>query len=773
MIDELNEGIAMAMYWSGLAAWRTLPIFAVVLTLDHVLRKRIPARYLSVLWMIVVARLLLPVSVSSPLALSGAADNAFETAFHFPQEPELADLEFDTFTFQDQNGETLTVRQPRVAVDATQEDWKSAHEQALVLNSESLSGSDGIYHIIDAPDDESAIDAASTALRYIIAWGWFAGFVFFACRGSIAYCRFAWLIRGQATIEDQDTVDRVLRACDRVGVGRRPKIKEAAMLDSPAVFGLFRQVICLPAEWREQLSDEQLDWVLRHELAHLRRRDSLVLFIAGVARAFHWFHPLSWIAFSKLQHSIEMAADEIATRDLPESSVRAYGNLLLQYASGNARAGRPAVVGLLAMAGSRGLRTRIEALGNGRSKHRRIALICMLPIIALIACSGLTDARTIEPSIEPPRRIPAIQVALAEVETATGQQNPVGVDSQSSARKITVNVENALRKATELQPDVDAERFVITHFAAAPFAPGQLDKVKIEDGVLTALATPRQEAMMMQRLEAFEQSGPWQIVTQTRVIETDVRWLNAFDWSAHNGETRCERIDTPPRVEDLVAWQAPFAVAEAGLHEDLIAALGIDQSASVPVRATKISRLESERLIHHCQKDPRSNLMQAPKVTMFNGQAAIISDVVQRPFVTDVSVIRGERASTVKPKISIYEDGWKFCFKTTVTAETEEVDFRCVFTHSSVGDVKVANLPRMAANQPDGEVTIQVPSVQSDSIAVESRLSADEALLILLPKPYVDGKAPERGKGQVFMIRTQLISDMDVLKDFVPADERK
>jgi hypothetical protein len=164
----------------------------------------------------------------------------------------------------------------------------------------------------------------------------------------------------------------------------------------------------------------------------------------------------------------------------------------------------------------------------------------------------------------------------------------------------------------------------------------------------------------------------------------------------------------------------------------------------------------------------------APKVTMFNGQRGLISDCVQRPFVTDVLEVNGDFATALQPKISVFEDGWKFLIKTSVTDE-EQVKLQMVFTHSSVDGVKLANLPNARGNSPQERVTIQVPTVNSDSIAVESVLNEDEALLVFSPRPYSDEEDGEDGKrgdgmGQVFMIRTTLIPDNDSLKSFVPTN---
>ncbi|MCC7337443.1 MAG: hypothetical protein IT422_20320 [Pirellulaceae bacterium] len=148
----------------------------------------------------------------------------------------------------------------------------------------------------------------------------------------------------------------------------------------------------------------------------------------------------------------------------------------------------------------------------------------------------------------------------------------------------------------------------------------------------------------------------------------------------------------------------------------------------------------------------------------------MISDLVQRPFVTDIIENPENQAVALQPKISVVEDGWKFLMKSTVTND-EKVKLQIVLNHSSIDGVKLASLP-ILDNESNGKVTIQVPSVQSSSIAVESVLSEDEALLVFSPTPYPSeesdtGSNFARSMGWVYMVRTQVFSDSDVLKSYV------
>lgn len=402
-----------------------------------------------------------------------------------------------------------------------------------------------------------------------------------------------------------------------------------------------------------------------------------------------------------------------------------------------------------------------------------------VPVIAMVAVCGLTDAKTVQPSSVKPQRKPNFEVALAEVDwKKVNRFNPL--PDQKDRRVVSINVEKALQKAKQLEPDIDAEKFVMAYFASCPVTQEQHVWPKIVDGRMTVHVTQQHEALMKQMLSAFERSGLWQMTIELRVIETEMRFLDQFDWSISDSTARFRRLERSPAIDGRDHYDpsyfedSTFSIDMSGLPTESSTEYNVEQSVSVPVRLAKINGLESARFIKQVQRDNRSNIMFAPKVTMFNGQRGMISDVVQRPFVTDVFEVAGDKATALQPKISVFEDGWKFLVKTSVSAE-EQVKRQMVFTHSSVDGVKLANLPNARGNDPAERVTIQVPTVHSDSIAVESVLNEDEALLVFSPKPYsdeVDSENAKRGygMGRVFMIRTKLLPDRDFLKSFVPPD---
>ena len=94
----------------------------------------------------------------------------------------------------------------------------------------------------------------------------------------------------------------------------------------PAVIGLFEPVVVVPRWVLDELSAGELNQVLLHELAHLRRRDGWTNLAQQVIKAVFFFHPAAWWIERKISLEREMACDEAVLTET--ESPRAYAECL-------------------------------------------------------------------------------------------------------------------------------------------------------------------------------------------------------------------------------------------------------------------------------------------------------------------------------------------------------------------------------------------------------------------------------------------------------------
>ena len=89
-------------------------------------------------------------------------------------------------------------------------------------------------------------------------------------------------------------------------------IYEQPGLKTPFVLGLIKPRVYLPAG----LPEREKEYVLLHELTHIRRRDDLITALANLTLCVHWFNPLAWLAFRLMAADMEMSCDEQVLKKL-------------------------------------------------------------------------------------------------------------------------------------------------------------------------------------------------------------------------------------------------------------------------------------------------------------------------------------------------------------------------------------------------------------------------------------------------------------------------
>ena len=167
----------------------------------------------------------------------------------------------------------------------------------------------------------------------------------------------------------------------------RSHLKEAVLLRDriyicdhvrvPFVFGFFYPHIYLPSG----ISEADMEYVIAHEKAHLRRRDHIWKVIAFLLLGIYWFNPLSWIAFSLFCKDIELACDEKVIKNMNMPEKKAYTESLLSYSFKK----RIAIVSILAF-GEVGIKQRVKSILNYKKPTFWVMFFSILACIVIGTC---------------------------------------------------------------------------------------------------------------------------------------------------------------------------------------------------------------------------------------------------------------------------------------------------------------------------------------------------------------------------------------------------
>jgi outer membrane protein insertion porin family len=126
-------------------------------------------------------------------------------------------------------------------------------------------------------------------------------------------------LRQSATVcDDASILQSVRTCCLRLGIRAAPAVAYCQRVSAPLVIGVLKPTILLPAVLATGLSGKQLELVLMHELAHIRRFDLAVNVVQRLVESLLFFHPAVWWLSGQVRYERENACDDLAlTSDCP------------------------------------------------------------------------------------------------------------------------------------------------------------------------------------------------------------------------------------------------------------------------------------------------------------------------------------------------------------------------------------------------------------------------------------------------------------------------
>ncbi|MAW60682.1 MAG: hypothetical protein CMJ94_07595 [Planctomycetes bacterium] len=241
-----------------------------------------------------------------------------------------------------------------------------------------------------APHNSEPSSAPSTHLPSWLFWLWLGGV-------SIALLR---TLRAEVSLRRhlraaQDpipsTIQQLTAACaQQLGLRRVPQVVLVDGLPSPAAHGWRRGQLLLPHGIEHELDEEELRFVLLHELAHLRHHDGLQNLLLAVLAALHWFNPLVAYAHHRMREERELLRDQEALAALPHVPARRCAATLVKLLPRQQPAPAPTSLSAL-LPHHQTTRRRISMIIQPW-QPKRLQLLPGVACVAVLAWAGLTQS---------------------------------------------------------------------------------------------------------------------------------------------------------------------------------------------------------------------------------------------------------------------------------------------------------------------------------------------------------------------------------------------
>ena len=317
---------------------------------------------------------------------------------------------------------------------------------------------------------DRAMQFVTSAKQYLpaIVAIWLAGVVFLSSRLLLSFARARRLM--QRALEANPQWQRTAkRLSDALGLRRAVRLVESAAVEVPSVIGSLRPVILLPASALTGMTPEQIEMVLAHELAHIRRHDFLINLLQAVAETLMFYHPAVWWMSRRVRIERENCCDDLA--------IAVCGNPI-QYARAltrleELRAHAPAIT-VAATGGSLLERIRrivAERAESTSSTSRWLAAIAMLSVVIIaLAIPSLPalaerDAKKAKKEKEPTPAATRVEVVEPSPEAEAVAEAVAAPEAVTPAPEA---IEEGVREGIE---DLDLEDSIAPAIAAVMTEP--------------------------------------------------------------------------------------------------------------------------------------------------------------------------------------------------------------------------------------------------------------------------------------------------------------
>lgn len=317
-------------------------LILVLLFCKPLFRNRLGKRWQYYIWLVVIARLLLPFTPeTSPI---GALFQQVESVL----------VQMDTISEQN----IASAPQPG-ADTAIKNDPASKREET----------------------DTALISQRFFSVVIQNLWlAWLVMALILIIRKITIYQDFVKYIRaGHAEVSDTAILDRLALIGEQTGIKRPVELYTNSLISSPLLLGFFRPCIVLPST---DLTLIDLDYTLLHELTHCKRLDMFYKWLVQFAVCLHWFNPLAHVMGREIGRACELACDESVIKALDQRGRQAYGDTLLN-AIGFGGSYKDALASVTLNDNRKLLKERLEAIMKYKRKSKAIIVITSLLTILL------------------------------------------------------------------------------------------------------------------------------------------------------------------------------------------------------------------------------------------------------------------------------------------------------------------------------------------------------------------------------------------------------
>ena len=276
----------------------------IIILIKKLFKSKLSATWHYYIWLILILRLVIPYSYESPISI-----------FNIISKP-ISNVQIPLNTARTNYASENKINE-------------SNSNTNLIKTTDTVTNNS-----ITSPASNKKVNKKGTLNLYtivIIIWfmGMFLAAVFVLILNLISHKK----IRNQRICKDKETLD-ILDSCTKIiKVKSSLPIVYANNINGVSLYGVFKPKILISEKVINKFTSEEKNHIFLHELVHFKYKDIWINWGMLILAIIHWFNPIIWYCFYKMQQDCEIACDEKVLKVLEPNSYHNYSSTIINMAA--------------------------------------------------------------------------------------------------------------------------------------------------------------------------------------------------------------------------------------------------------------------------------------------------------------------------------------------------------------------------------------------------------------------------------------------------------
>ena len=516
-------------------------LFTAILLFQRLFRRRISAAMSYAIWALLILRLLMPITV--------------ESGFHVFTVPQQQAVQT---AYADATSDMNNIEIPSVSSPASQLPKKHTAITQPAETIDSATKHTSQTTTISEPLDWSAIVVLIWAIGAL-------GFFTYTANQRIRLSR---KMKRSGT-DAPAFINDMINACKKdLGIRADIKVSVQDWLISPALSASLKPTLLLPKSMLEKADTQALAFGIRHELTHFKRRDHVMSLLLMALRCVHWFNPVVWFAFRRIQADMETACDAAVTARMTGYERTRYIHTMIDMGSG----AKPLyALGMGCGQGRKALEKRVRGIFMTKRTKPAVRMAAgLLALLLFVACFTTACQPTPEEPIVIGKGdglgdlIQATPSASSNASPSESTQDNDALYTKLGAPKHWNLETTALADKLNITADVDIELPGVSQLPAATASLSEFTQEDL-DKIANVLGVKGSEWTKIINVPTKEQIEQWIIDDEEEIANSD----DAFrvEKAKDNLEAHEQLYKDAPYESELKKTLTEFEMSEEEFYE--------------------------------------------------------------------------------------------------------------------------------------------------------------------------------------------------------------